>query len=549
MEITNSHFEQLNKPEGPSKKDPVDNCDRFILAALYSKRPQNVLQLGIGNGNLLLGIAASQKNIPGCRLDIVHVWPDGRSLPSGFFENLSTSDINLIRPVSEIEFINDCVSDHYDFLILNSVESIGALWTDELLRITRKNGFLFIKNSNHAVGSMQMQLIQRRFDETGIFCYHFTESDQHENVSRGAWLFSVNNDQKNTEEKVCKPGRAIGRSQNSASPTQDRSLEKSETSLQSKLYLGLSSEGNYGWGVCSKYLIKELDKLIDCEVLDISHPDGKRKNIRGKLFQTLTGIDLFSLCENVRATQNFGYTFFEDELTPKSIENARKYDLVLAGSTWCRDRLREKGIHNCDILLQGIDPDMFHPRPEKNKRDGFVIFSGGKFELRKGQDLVLAAVKILQEKYPDIFLVNCWYNNWPQLVKTMAASDYIQFDYQKGTWSDVMNRVYSLNGLDSRRIKTFELVPYEMQPDIYARTDLGIFPNRCEGGTNLVLMEYMACGKPVIVSNTSGHKDIVNPHNALLLNKLSDFNVFDRNKKLAARWREPSQEELVDQIE
>ena len=88
-----------------------------------------------------------------------------------------------------------------------------------------------------------------------------------------------------------------------------------------------------------------------------------------------------------------------------------------------------------------------------------------------------------------------------------------------------------------------------MQREIFARTDLGIFPNRCEGGTNLVLMEYMACGKPVIVSNTSGHKDIVNAENALLLNKLSEFNLFSNDNKLIARWQEPSLEELVAQIE
>ena len=131
----------------------------------------------------------------------------------------------------------------------------------------------------------------------------------------------------------------------------------------------------------------------------------------------------------------------------------------------------------------------------------------------------------------------------------MAASKYIQFDYQAETWPDFMSRIYNLNGLDSNRIKTFELVPYEMQREIFARTDLGIFPNRCEGGTNLVLMEYMACGKTVIVSNTSGHTDIVNAENALLLNQLSEFNLFSRDKKLIARWQEPSLEELVAQIE
>ena len=63
-----------------------------------------------------------------------------------------------------------------------------------------------------------------------------------------------------------------------------------------------------------------------------------------------------------------------------------------------------------------------------------------------------------------------------------------------------MQSVYEINGLDAKRIKTYELVPSYQLRGIYGCTDIGIFPNRCEGGTNLVMMEYMACGKPVIAA-------------------------------------------------
>jgi len=549
MENQNRPLEHCSNPADPGRTYPNNNCDRFILTALCCKRPKSILQLGLGSGNLLLSIAASQKEIQACRLDCVQIWQDKDTLTSDFSDDIQSAGINLVTPISEIEFINDCDSDNYDFLILNSVHSIGALWVDELLRITRSNGFLFIKNANHAYGSSRLPLIQKRFNEAGIFCYRFTEPEQCDGVFSGDWLFSVNGSQKNLEDDVLKSCQCSDQDQKLNLPSQKVNPTNAEIPGESKLFLGLSSEGNYGWGVCSKHLIRELGKLTPCEVLDTSHLNDKIQNLDGKLFQTLTGIDLFSLCGDIKGTENYGYTFFEDELTPLSSENAKKYDLVLAGSTWCRDRLRERGIQNCDILLQGIDPNMFFPLPEEKKRDGFVIFSGGKFELRKGQDLVLRAVKILQQKYPDIFLVNCWYNNWPQLVKTMAASKYIQFDYQAGTWLDLLNRIYDLNGLDANRIKTFELVPYQMLREIYGRTDLGIFPNRCEGGTNLVLMEYMACAKPVVVANTSGHKDVVNADNALLLNELNEFNRFDSDNKLIARWQEPSLEELVAQIE
>jgi glycosyltransferase involved in cell wall biosynthesis len=210
----------------------------------------------------------------------------------------------------------------------------------------------------------------------------------------------------------------------------------------------------------------------------------------------------------------------------------------------------EKGITNCDVLIQGIDPDLFYPTESSTRGDRFVIFSGGKLELRKGQDLVLRAVQILQDKYPDIWLVNCWYNLWPAPLQMMKNSPHIRFAYSQDlSWHENMMRTYADNGLDPERVVTCELTPHEKLRELYAQTDLGVFPNRCEGGTNLVLMEYMACGKPVVASNTSGHQDILTPENALVMDRFSDLKVVSGNGEVMGRWQEPSLDELVSKIE
>lgn len=314
--------------------------------------------------------------------------------------------------------------------------------------------------------------------------------------------------------------------------------------------LGLVRGENYGWGVCSKHLIEELSKSRSVHVLNEQYGSAFNSHLEGKLVQALTTVELGPLFEKARADQNFGYTFFEEELNEISIRNARQYDLILAGSTWCRDRMLEKGITNCEILIQGIDPKLFYPIKNKKSRDQFVIFSGGKFELRKGQDLVLRAVKVLQDKYPDVFLMNCWYNLWPQSVSQMANSPYIQFNYRENDpWIESMQRTYLENGLDPNRIITLELVPHHKLRELFQQTDIGVFPNRCEGGTNLVLMEYMACAKPVIASHASGHKDIITKSNALLLNHLKEIKIRNDEGTLIGRWKDPSLEELVEQLE
>src|SRR6202012_5041938 len=52
-------------------------------------------------------------------------------------------------------------------------------------------------------------------------------------------------------------------------------------------------------------------------------------------------------------------------------------------------------------------------------------------------------------------------------------------------------------------------IPNHFMGRVLREMDVALFPNRCEGGTNLVAMECMAVGLPTIVSNNTGHKDLV----------------------------------------
>ncbi len=318
--------------------------------------------------------------------------------------------------------------------------------------------------------------------------------------------------------------------------------------LGETLYLGLSSGENFGWGVCGDYLARELSLRMRTVSLRDREDLARAKTLPGRVFQTIKATDFSSLFP-ARGAYNVGYTFFENILTDAHIRNARQYDAIAAGSTWCRERLAEKGFPNTEVLIQGVDRELFYPIEERKDDDAFVIFSGGKFELRKGQDLVLKAVKILQSKYPDILLVNVWFNMWPEIMRLMSLSPHINFEMKGGSWEEIMGRLYVINGLDSARIITHPIVAYDRLRSIYQNTDLGVFPNRCEGGTNLVLMEYMACAKPVVASYTSGHKDILTEDNSLMLTALTGCRIRDDDNRPIADWEEPSLDELVARIE
>lgn len=314
-----------------------------------------------------------------------------------------------------------------------------------------------------------------------------------------------------------------------------------------KIFLGLAKGENFGWGVCSKYLKKELHKKIGAESLDEYFSLVDEGKVEGIVFHGLTDLEFKSIYK-VRGDKNYGYTFFENVLLPASVENSKRYEKVIGGSTWCKQKMEEQGISNTDVLIQGIDPEVFYPITTPTNEKLFVIFSGGKFELRKGQDLVLLAVRHMMQKYQNVVLINAWYNFWPESITTMNKSNYIHFDLIAGSWNDFMMNIYKKNGIDATKVFTLPITPNEKLRELYSKTDIGLFPNRCEGGTNLVMMEYMACGKPVVASFNSGHKDILNEENSLMIKNMKEFQVFENNK-LVSDWEEPDLDEIISKLE
>jgi glycosyltransferase involved in cell wall biosynthesis len=46
-------------------------------------------------------------------------------------------------------------------------------------------------------------------------------------------------------------------------------------------------------------------------------------------------------------------------------------------------------------------------------------------------------------------------------------------------------------------------------PHLIKQADVAVFASRCEGGTNLMAMETLACGVPTLVSANTGHLDLI----------------------------------------
>ncbi len=280
---------------------------------------------------------------------------------------------------------------------------------------------------------------------------------------------------------------------------------------------------------------------------------GNGKLIDGTVVHTIANHE-FGTQLNCWGKANIGYGFFEYDFTPESAINANRFDLILAGSSWCAEQVRGLGIKNVEVLVQGVDRGLFKPdgKPKsKQWRDYFVIYSGGKFEMRKGQDVLLAAFRVLQKRYKDVVLVNTWMNQWSDSMKSLESSPYMKYLHLDGdevTWQERMAAIYAINRVHPARVFTHDLVSHSELVKIIRNTDIGVFPNRCEGGTNLALMEYMACGKPVIATDVTGHADVVNSDNALILKTVGKCDLKEFGHTIAA-WHEPDIDDLIDKLD
>lgn len=213
---------------------------------------------------------------------------------------------------------------------------------------------------------------------------------------------------------------------------------------------------------------------------------------------------------------------FEDpDFDSDDLAILRQFKRVMTVSSWNQEVLGHYGI-DAECCNLGVDADLFAPAPRGDRfGDWFVVFSGGKAEFRKGQDIVLAAFKDFHRRHPDSLLVTAWHNPWPSTVTTLKISPH-------GTGAPMVAADGTVRvdkwakdyGLPAGSFVDIGPVSNRAMAQILRSVDVAVFPNRCEGGTNMIAMECLAAGVPTILSANSGHLDLAEiPHLSLTQQK------------------------------
>jgi glycosyltransferase involved in cell wall biosynthesis len=201
---------------------------------------------------------------------------------------------------------------------------------------------------------------------------------------------------------------------------------------------------------------------------------------------------------------------FEDTILPDAVAACSRFPVIVTCSTWNEQVLRANGVNNVVTAFEGMDPSLFHPAPRwGGLSNRFTVFSAGKLEYRKAQDLVLLAFRAFAQRHPEAMLVTAWNSpfegaalslNRNPLIAPMTVDDKGKVNF--AAWA-------AANGIREDQFIDVGGIPNHFMARIYREMDVALLPNRCEGGTNMMAMECMACGVPMIISDNTGHRDLI----------------------------------------
>jgi predicted O-methyltransferase YrrM len=183
-------IEGVLKSRGHIYTASVDLCHGiFLLGAITSIKPKNVLELGIGPAFASEILCAGIKyNGVGQLTCIDNLHDLGGNLPKEKLEYLESNGANIIAPIDEKDFVMNCQNETYDFLVSDADHGRAHLWAEKVFDIMKPNSFMFF----HDVCEFKNLLRYKEIaDERGYYNHTFSSSSRpDENCHRG-WQFII----------------------------------------------------------------------------------------------------------------------------------------------------------------------------------------------------------------------------------------------------------------------------------------------------------------------------------------------------------------------
>lgn len=190
MDNMNSFFSLFNNPQSIVAVDKSHAL--YVVGALLSKKPEKVLEVGIGTGFLSMGLLMGLRYNKKGTLTCVDNWMDWQGIEPPEMSSLRDAGVNIIAPIAEKDFVMNCPSNEYDFIISDGDHLNSGEWVDEYLRITKPDGFMFFHDTNQHDVFPSLALIEKRVKELDLPYFHFTQSSRTDEHCERGLLFVIN---------------------------------------------------------------------------------------------------------------------------------------------------------------------------------------------------------------------------------------------------------------------------------------------------------------------------------------------------------------------
>lgn len=283
----------------------------------------------------------------------------------------------------------------------------------------------------------------------------------------------------------------------------------------------LAPINNLGYGVASLNICRALSKRgSKVSLFPIGQPSFSSQEEANEMSPLLEAQGSFShtapclkiwhehlMGERVGKGKFVGFPFFEINKFDDSRKNhLSSCDEIMVASDWAKD-IVEKEVPSAKVhtVPLGVDLSTFsfsEPPPS----DKFVFFNCGKWEKRKGHDLLIF---LFMEAFKNESDVELW---------MMCHNPFLSPE-QDAQWKSAYRQ--------DARVRFIDRVQSQSEvASIMSLVDCGIFPSRAEGW-NLEILELMALGKGIITTNYSAHTQFCTEENSMLVTPINNERAID----------------------
>jgi glycosyltransferase involved in cell wall biosynthesis len=273
-----------------------------------------------------------------------------------------------------------------------------------------------------------------------------------------------------------------------------------------------------GYGVVGLNIFKALCDVANVSLFPIGQPQVTSQHDADAVKAGLAKAQFFDadapclkvwhqnqMSEFIGRGEHIGFPIFElDTFTDVERHNLTSVDKLFVCSQWAKDVCDPLCVSTYVVPL-GVDANIFPPHTTPREDGKTIFFNCGKWEIRKGHDILIEAFKKVAESHENVEL-------W------MMCENPFNSPEEEHKWASLYN------------YPKVKLIPRaETQAEVYnimCKTDCGVFPSRGEGW-NLELLEMMSIGKHVIATNYSAHTEFCTQENCDLVTITDKEPAFD----------------------